>query len=84
MPAPMLVLLADSSETGVAGGFCYLGFWALLYLFPAFVAVLRKHLNALPIFIINLFLGWTLIGWVVALAWACTAQQRRPRQPPVR
>lgn len=24
------------------------------------------------IFVVNLFLGWTLIGWVVALAWAVT------------
>lgn len=24
----------------------------------------------MPIFLVNLFLGWTLIGWVVALAWA--------------
>ena len=24
------------------------------------------------IFFLNLFLGWTLIGWVVALAWACS------------
>lgn len=28
------------------------------------------HRNSTSIFILNLFLGWTLIGWVIALIWA--------------
>lgn len=42
----------------------------LLYFLPTFVACSRHHTNALAIFILNLFLGYTLIGWVVALIWA--------------
>ena len=42
------------------------------YFVPTMVATSRSHRQALPIFVINAFLGWTLIGWVVALAWACT------------
>jgi hypothetical protein len=49
---------------------------ALLFL-PTLVAKSRNHPNTLPIFLINLFLGWTFIGWVVALVWACT----RPAAP---
>ncbi len=45
----------------------------LLYLLPALVAGGRGHRNQNSIAVINLFLGWTLIGWVVALAWACSA-----------
>ena len=41
-----------------------------LYFFPTIVAEARGHTFAGPIFIINLFLGWTLLGWVGALAWA--------------
>lgn len=41
---------------------------ALLYFLPAVIA--RKKHNANSVFVINLFLGWTLIGWVVALAMA--------------
>jgi hypothetical protein len=26
---------------------------------------------------LNLFLGWTLLGWIAALVWACMATQRR-------
>jgi hypothetical protein len=49
---------------------------ALLFL-PTLVARSRNHPNILPIFLVNLFLGWTFIGWVVALVWACT----RPAVP---
>lgn len=46
----------------------------LFYFLPTFVAVARKHRNAVPIFIVNLLLGWSFVGWVVALAWAFTAR----------
>ena len=41
-----------------------------IYFIPTIVAFARNHTNALAIFILNLFLGFTLIGWVVALIWA--------------
>jgi hypothetical protein len=40
------------------------------YFLPTIVASLRRHADKCAIFVINLFLGWSLIGWVVALAWA--------------
>ena len=40
-----------------------------LYLFPTFVAVARAHHRALPILLLNLFLGWTIVGWIAAFAW---------------
>ena len=47
-----------------------------LYLLPAWVAVNRNHHNTGAIFVLNLFLGWTLIGWVAALVWASTQTNR--------
>lgn len=47
-------------------------FWAL-YLTPTIVAVTRKHHQKGAIIVINVLLGWTFIGWVVALAMACGA-----------
>jgi len=38
----------------------------LVYFLPSILG--KKHKNFSSIFVINLFLGWTLIGWVVALA----------------
>jgi hypothetical protein len=59
-------------ETAAAllAGFIVLGVLIVLYFIPALVAKNRNHHNALAIFILNFFLGWTLFGWVVALIWA--------------
>jgi len=42
----------------------------LVYFIPTMVASGKK--NATAIFVLNLLLGWSLIGWVVALVWALT------------
>ncbi len=43
-----------------------------IYFLPSIVAAGRGHRQRDPIIILNLFLGWTLIGWVVALVWSFT------------
>jgi ABC-type sugar transport system permease subunit len=43
---------------------------SLLYSLPFAVAFNKKRANTGAIFALNLFLGWSLIGWVVALVWA--------------
>jgi len=46
------------------------------YFLPTLVALMRHHGNTLAIFVANLLTGWTFIGWVIALVWACTSNQR--------
>jgi len=41
-----------------------------VYFAPTAVALLRRHQNVIAILVINLFLGWTLLGWVGAMVWA--------------
>jgi hypothetical protein len=41
-----------------------------LYFLPSIEARINQQPNAMSIFLVNLFLGWTLIGWVVAISWA--------------
>jgi len=48
----------------------------LFYFLPALVAAKRGHRNATSIFVLNLLLGWTLLGWVIALVWAFSHQDR--------
>lgn len=50
-----------------------IGLVFIIYFLPAVVACARGHQNALAVFVLTLFLGWTLLGWVLALVWACTA-----------
>jgi hypothetical protein len=52
------------------------------YFLPAIVAWRRGHPQQNPIFIINLFFGWTLIGWVVCLAWSVSAVKKEERTMP--
>lgn len=44
-----------------------------LYLIPTLIAALRGHRQLVPLFVVNLFLGVTAVGWVVCLAWAFAA-----------
>jgi hypothetical protein len=53
-----------------AGGVGFIGIILIiaLYFIPTIVAASRKVTNSGSVFVINLLLGWTLVGWVVALA----------------
>src|SRR3989441_5033389 len=44
---------------------------ALLYFFPPLVAWINRRKNAMAITLLNLFLGWTFVGWVLPLVLAC-------------
>jgi len=52
---------------------------ALLYLLPTLFAAARGNSNTLAIFALNLLLGWTVLGWVLALVWSLTAVAKPPR-----
>lgn len=51
----------------------FLLFCGLMYFLPAIVG--RNKRDAAAIFVVNFLLGWTVIGWFVALIWACMADQ---------
>lgn len=48
-----------------------------LYFLPTVVAGFRKKRNFVSIGLLNLFLGWTFIGWIIALIWAFAHEDRR-------
>lgn len=47
-----------------------------IYFIPTIVAVVEKRRNFVAIFVLNFFLGWTFLGWVIALVWACVHDRR--------
>jgi hypothetical protein len=59
------------SVVAVFGTLTGLAFSLALLFLPALVAKFRRHPNTAAIFLVNLFFGWTFIGWVIALIWAC-------------
>ena len=46
------------------------GFSTLMYFLPSIIALAKSKRDLLAIFLLNLFLGWSVIGWIVALVWA--------------
>jgi hypothetical protein len=55
--------------------FPFFGFGFFFYFLPAIVALVRERHDKISIFLLNFLLGWTLIGWVVALIWACKSER---------
>lgn len=50
-----------------------------VYLMPSLVAISRKHRNSGAIFVLNLLLGWSVLGWIAAIVWAFTSQEPQDR-----
>jgi hypothetical protein len=48
-----------------------------LYFVPSIVGAVRKVPNIGSVVVLNFFLGWTIIGWVVALAMAARSVPAR-------
>ena len=65
---------AENPDTQPVAGFAWFVGTAFLisivYFIPTMVAFERVHPHRIPILVINLLLGFTLIGWVVAMVWA--------------
>jgi hypothetical protein len=59
--------------------FC--GAWVLIigfafYMLPAWLSYARGMSDRWSVFFLNLFLGWTLLGWVGALCWAVSGSAK--------
>ncbi|WP_036792018.1 superinfection immunity protein [Pleomorphomonas koreensis] len=52
-----------------------------VYFIPTFVAGHRQHHNLAAIFMLNLLLGWTFLGWALSLVWALTAVNQAGSRP---
>jgi Superinfection immunity protein len=66
----------------------YLEFWVMagavlifggffLYFLPSIASGWRGVNRTGGIVVLNILLGWTVIGWIGALIWACTAETQR-------
>lgn len=60
--------LLETNAFGVIIGFVIL---IPIYFAPSLIASKKSKKQATAIYVLNFFLGWTFLGWVVALIWAC-------------
>ena len=66
----------DAVDALIGLSFGFLLTLFLLYLLPTFIAFARGHRNRVPILLVNLFLGWSFLGWLVALIWSFTSNTK--------
>jgi uncharacterized membrane protein len=45
----------------------------VLYLLPTLIAFGRQHPHRQEVTLVNILLGWTLIGWIGVFLWASLA-----------
>lgn len=79
----MVLLLADPADVnGSANRLLLLVAIAMvvlaLYLLPTVTGAIRQVGNLRSVVMVNLFLGWTIIGWVVALKMALKLGEQNP------
>jgi hypothetical protein len=56
--------------------FVFFNMLAAIYCAPFIVAIIRRHHNIAPIVVINVLLGWTVLGWAAALALAVSQTKK--------
>jgi cytochrome b561 len=70
------VLITDARVSGAALAVAWvIAVVTFGYMLPWAVAATRGKSNSGAIAVVNLLLGWSLIGWVVALVMACGSHQ---------
>jgi hypothetical protein len=67
---------------GAVAGLLLLAAIGCAYFLPSFVASHRKVPNVGSVMVVNALLGWTMVGWVVALAMACRDPRPQPALAP--
>ena len=70
--SPIQVNASGYSGISVAG-FLMIGLGIVAYFIPGIIAVTRRHRKATSILLVNLFFGWSVLGWIFALVWALRA-----------
>ena len=43
-----------------------------VYAMPSIIAIFRSHHNVPAIVSLNIFFGWTALGWIIAFIWSLT------------
>lgn len=61
----MIVLAAVAAMIGM-----------VIYFIPSIIAFRRDAASRWVIFLVNVFLGWTLLIWIIILIWSCEGRKK--------
>ncbi|MDE3200832.1 MAG: superinfection immunity protein [Acidobacteriota bacterium] len=79
--AAFLLIAPDfATDTAALNGPMHLLIFLLVlvaYLVPTAIAIYRNCIASVWIILLDILLGWTLVGWAGALGWAIVGKTRR-------
>jgi hypothetical protein len=70
---------SDGTEPNPVVGLILIVIILFAYFVPSIIAMTRHHNNTPAIFLVNLLLGWSVIGWIIAFIWSLTSRAQ-PQQ----
>ena len=83
--AAVVAVLAFLLMVGQCPNPVFVAFWLVfavyVYLVPSINAYDRRHHNLAAIVVLNVLLGWTALGWIIALVWSYTRPAPQVVQP---
>ena len=75
--------MATTEAMGIGGMVVII--WLLLglaiYMLPSIIALAKRNRRT-KVILFNIFLGWTIVMWIISLVWACKRVPAPVQQPP--
>lgn len=72
----------DRFIIGIIAAIVFVGIGSSIYVLPSFIAGIRNSSHYTTILLINLFGGWTGLGWLAVLIWAIVEKPAVKNSPP--
>lgn len=69
-------------QLGIIAVIIFVLLCSFFYFIPLIIAFYRKTANIWLVFLINLFFGWSIVGWLIALFFALSADSRPMKKCP--
>ena len=54
-----------------------------LYFMPTIISGYRHHSSLFAIVLLNVIIGWTMLGWLILLIWVCFGDQHTSWSRPI-
>jgi Superinfection immunity protein len=70
---PSFAVASATSFPAIANSWLVGSSLAAIYFAPALVAFFRRQQNRWFILVLNFLFGWTIVGWIICLAWGARA-----------
>lgn len=75
----LTTLLSSDSAIG-AGLMLVIVLCIAVYFIPTVIAFMKQRTNKVSILLVNIFFGWSFIGWFIALIWAVNTDPSKNSQ----